>query len=158
MTKKQKKDNDRAEAIAKLREMLKPGDRVYTVLKHVSSSGMSRSIDLLIPYRHYDNIYPPMPADRATYPGQTDYEAKPTRKYVGVRIMRISWLAARAMDRTIDQNNGGIKIGGYGMDMGFSLVYDLGRTLWPKGTPKPHGKRNGEPDSDGGYALKQEWL
>lgn len=52
----------------------------------------------------------------------------------------------------------GIKIGGCGMDMGFSLVYNLGATLWPKGTPKPHGTRNGEPDSDGGYALKHSWL
>ncbi len=52
----------------------------------------------------------------------------------------------------------GIKVGGCGMDMGFHLVYNLGATLWPKGTPKPHGSRNGEPDSDGGYALKQSWL
>lgn len=52
----------------------------------------------------------------------------------------------------------GIKVGGCGMDMGFHLVYNLGKTLWPKGTPKPHGSRNGEPDSDGGYALKHSWL
>ena len=54
--------------------------------------------------------------------------------------------------------NDGIKVGGCGMDMGFHLVYNLGATLWPKGTPKPHGSRNGVPDSDGGYALKQSWL
>jgi hypothetical protein len=54
-------------------------------------------------------------------------------------------------------NGGGIVVGGGGMDMGFALVYSLGRHLWPKGTPKPHGRRNGVPDSDGGYALKQEW-
>lgn len=52
----------------------------------------------------------------------------------------------------------GIKVSGCGMDMGFHLVYNLGATLWPKGTAKPHGTRNGEPDSDGGYALKQRWL
>ena len=52
----------------------------------------------------------------------------------------------------------GIKVGGCGMDMGYHLVYNLGATLWPKGTPKPHGMRNGEPDSDGGYALKHSWL
>lgn len=52
----------------------------------------------------------------------------------------------------------GIKVGDCGMDRGFHLVYNLGYALWPNGTPKPHGKRNGEPDSDGGYALKQSWL
>jgi hypothetical protein len=31
-----------------LLEVLKPGDTVYTVLKHVSSSGMSRRIDVLV--------------------------------------------------------------------------------------------------------------
>ena len=52
----------------------------------------------------------------------------------------------------------GIKVSGCGMDMGFSVVYDLGHALWPQGTPQPHGTRNGEPDSDGGYALKHKWL
>lgn len=52
----------------------------------------------------------------------------------------------------------GIKVGGCGMDMGFHIVYNLGATLWPKGTAKPHSTRNGEPDTDGGYALKQRWL
>lgn len=54
--------------------------------------------------------------------------------------------------------NDGIKVGGCGMDMGFSLVYELGAVMWPQGTDKPHGRRNGEPDSSGGYALKQRWL
>lgn len=51
-----------------------------------------------------------------------------------------------------------IKIGGCGMDMGFALVYELGMKLWPDGTPEPHGQRNGEPDSNGGYALRQRWI
>ena len=33
-------------AINHLREILKPGDTVFTVLRHVSASGMSRRIDL----------------------------------------------------------------------------------------------------------------
>ena len=32
----------------RLREMVKPGDTVYTVLRHVSRSGMYRVIDLLV--------------------------------------------------------------------------------------------------------------
>ena len=54
--------------------------------------------------------------------------------------------------------NHGLKIGGCGMDMGFHVVYGLGRALWPNGTPEAHGTRNGAPDKDGGYALKHEWL
>jgi hypothetical protein len=34
----------------------------------------------------------------------------------------------------------------------------LGQKLWPNGTKKPHGARNGQPDESGGYALKQHWL
>ena len=35
------------EAITRLRETLKPGDTVYTILRHVSRSGMSRSISVV---------------------------------------------------------------------------------------------------------------
>ena len=73
-------------------------------------------------------------------------------------ICDISYHAARALGAKIDAKHDGIKIGGCGMDMGFALVNALGRMLWPSGTPEPHGTRNGEPDSEGGYALKQEWI
>lgn len=36
----------RAECIEQLRELVKPGDTVYTTIKHVSRSGMQRSIDV----------------------------------------------------------------------------------------------------------------
>jgi hypothetical protein len=54
--------------------------------------------------------------------------------------------------------NNGVKVAGCGMDMGFHLIYSLSYALFPKGTDAPHGTRNGVPDSDGGYALKHEWL
>jgi len=38
------KTNEQKEAIESLKEMLKPGDTVYTVVKHVSKSGMTRHI------------------------------------------------------------------------------------------------------------------
>lgn len=148
---------EREEAIKSLREMLRPGDKVYTILRNVSRSGMSRTIDLVCNAREVELTYPPMPAARADYPGQVDYNAKPKRRTVR-RVRNIGWLAAKAMNDRFDHDANGIKIGGCGMDMGFALVYNLGCTLWPKGTPKPHGTRNGAPDSAGGYALKQEWL
>ncbi len=38
----------KAEAIAQLREWIKPGDTVYTVLRYVSRSGMQRTIGVVI--------------------------------------------------------------------------------------------------------------
>ena len=70
---------------------------------------------------------------------------------------RLTWLASRALGWRLGKNEG-IVVDGCGMDMGFHLVYSLGATIWPSGTNKPHGTRNGEPDSCGGYALKSRWL
>jgi len=55
-------------------------------------------------------------------------------------------------------SKGGVVVDGYGMDMGSHLVYELGASMWPKGTRRPHSTRNGEPDRAGGYALSREWL
>lgn len=46
MTKAQQSERD--QAIAELRETLKPGTTVYTILRHVSRSGMSRDIDVYV--------------------------------------------------------------------------------------------------------------
>lgn len=67
-------------------------------------------------------------------------------------------LVAKALGWKYSDKYHGIKVEGCGMDMGFHLIYSLGYVLWPNGTPEPHGTRNGEPDSAGGYAIKQRWL
>ena len=129
------KRQEREEAIETLREVLSPGDEVYTILRHVSRSGMSRSISLIVNATNSDGV--------------------------GTSPWDISYLAARAMDDRIDRDRGGIKISGAGMDMGFALVYNLGRTLWPEGFDTWPGYWRNEPldhDPDGGYALKQRWL
>lgn len=93
-----------------------------------------------------------------------------------------SGMVARAIGAKFDERNGGVIMGGCGMDMGFALVYSLSRSLWPQGfdciDPEPGGysrvcpsndhsnhyldKRNGRETpahhSDGGYALNQWWL
>ena len=99
----------------------------------------------------------------------------------------ITWLVARATNSRLDNNHGGIVMGGCGMDMGFALVYGLGRTLYPDGVPCT-GSRGYDPDTyatiqdpprcksnehvneatvpysrevthrDGGYALNQVWM
>lgn len=106
-----------------LRKLLKPGQTVYTILRHRSASGMSRSISLVIPTK--DGIQ------------SLDY-----------------WIA-QAQGESTDQKNGGLKVSGCGMDMGFHLVYNLGRMLYPKGVKKGRG---GRPDKDGGYAFDHKWL
>lgn len=115
---------DIEESRATLLEWLKPGMTVYTALDHVSRSGMSRNIRLIL-----------IEDDGPRY---------------------LTYHAARVLGYPMVHD--AIKIGGCGMDMGFALVYQLGMKLWPEGTPEPHGRRNGEPDSNGGYALRQRWI
>jgi len=78
------------------------GDIVYTILRHRSSSGMSRDISLLI-----------------------------TDKDTG-RIVDITYYAAAAMgDRLIEsKGHRAIRVNGAGMDMGFHLVYNLSSVLF----------------------------
>ena len=48
MSKAEEKRKEQAEAIDRLRKMLRPGDTVYTICKSVSRSGMFRRIQVLI--------------------------------------------------------------------------------------------------------------
>lgn len=136
ITKAERARRERAAAADKLREILHPGDTVYTVLRHVSQSGMMRHIDLYA-IKGSDKVY------------LTGYAA-----------------AAMGENRT---DQGAIKISGCGMDMGFSLVYNLGYTLYPQGYQCPGDKccsndhyNRGDNDKtfhrDGGYAFRQEWI
>lgn len=77
------------------------------------------------------------------------------------RPRHIGYLAAKAIDLPYDRNKEGVRIGGCGMDMGFALVYDLSRVLFPEGFKVDGRGRNGDMsgwDKDGGYALRKEWL
>lgn len=157
MTSKKEKATERAESIAALRKMLRPGMTVYTVLRHSSASGMSRVIDVVIAYRDTRDVYP-LGAD-----GRRDYDAKPRRVANGIKARSIGWHVARAIGERWDGDRWGIRVTGCGMDMGFHVVYSLGRTLWPDGFKLRPGMRgrNGDTsgfDRDGGYALRHEWL
>lgn len=123
-------NESRAIQIAELRAKLKPGTTVYTVLRHVSSSGMTRHISVMIM--------------EDGQPRQIDWS---------VSVILRDRLAKRE----------GIIVGGCGMDMGFHLVYSLGRALYPEGFKLPEGTRgrNGDTsghDRDGGYAFNHRWL
>jgi len=64
-------------------------------------------------------------------------------------VFLTQWVA-RVLGESIDQKNGGIKVSGAGMDMGFHVVYSLGYKLF-KGSKELTR-------TDAGYALKQRWL
>ena len=120
---------EQAEARELLLTHLRPGDKVYTIIRHVSRSGMSRRISTVI---IKDN--------------------KP---------MDISPGVARVLEYPYYWDNQGIRVDGCGMDMGFAIVYNLGRALFPQGFKVEGVGRNGDTsgwDKDGGYALKQGWL
>lgn len=100
-----KKEIERTEAIEKLREIIKPGDTLYTVLRHVSSSGMSRVISVVSvsPDGDIRNL---------------DYLISQLGHY----------------RRTpISAKHDGLKVGGAGMDMGFAVVYDVSHTVFNDG-------------------------
>ena len=129
MTKVQTAERD--EAITRLREWLKPGDTVYTVLEHVSRSGMQREIRVLL--------------------ARTGDDGR-------VHFIHPNHAAAKALGCRQGKRDGLI-VGGCGMDMGFHLVYNLGRMLFPDGFAVLGLGRNGAGwDKNGGYALEHRWL
>lgn len=79
------------------------------------------------------------------------------------KIQNINWYVANAIDYNRDDKTGALKVSGCGMDMGFAVVYSLGRALYPDGFKLGEGQygRNGDKsgfDKDGGYSLNQSWL
>lgn len=119
----------RAEALARLHDILQPESTVYTKVETVAASGMSRTLSV--------------------YAACVDDKGRPY-------IQRLTVWVARTIGATMRGDN--LVMQGGGMDMGFETVYRLGQAMWPAGTPEPHGYRNGEPDSAGGYALKHSAL
>lgn len=91
------------EARESLSKWLKPGDTVYTILRHRAASGMSRVISLVI-LRKGQPLHPNWSA--AALLGM------PTKQVNG---------------------SDGIKINGCGMDMGFDLVHSLALALFNDG-------------------------
>lgn len=106
MNKASEKRAEQAEALAWLRQHVKPGTTVYTVLRHVSRSGMLRHISLLF--------------------------------VESGKIVDISWYVALALEYKLARD-GGLKVGGCGMDMGFHLVNSLSYAL--------HGTESKGPDA-----------
>lgn len=137
---------DSEKAIKQLRDLLSPGDTVYTVVVHVSRSGMTRHIKALIPTTETHAKW------------ETDGETREDEERPAIRD--ISYLVAPAVGMRMPKDDRAVVVQGAGMDMGFHLVYELGCALWPDGFKTWPGYWRNEPldfDPDGGYALRQSW-
>ena len=97
---KQEKITEREHSRERLAAILNPGDTVYTMVRSVSTSGMSRTMSL---YTVKDNRLV-----NITYYAAHALEW-PLRDVNGSRVLRV---------------------GGAGMDMGFHTVYTLSRVLF----------------------------
>jgi hypothetical protein len=87
---------EQTEALDKLKDILKAGDTLYTILRNVSSSGMSRVISVV---KVEDG---------------------------DIRILDGLIERAGLYKRTpASSRHDGLKVGGAGMDMGFAVVYRL---------------------------------
>jgi len=101
LSKRAQEQLDREYAIERLLTYyVKPGTKVYTILRHVSSSGMSRNISLVI-------------ADGEDIADITYYAAQA----LGDKLIE-------------SKGHRAIRVNGCGMDMGFHLVYNLSSVLF----------------------------
>ena len=129
-----------------LKKLIEKGGRVvYSINRHVSSSGMNRAISFFIA----------VPLTKKEQEQKSRRGSNPK-----TNIICIDWEIAKLGLYKEDRNHGGLKVGGCGMDMHFSVVYNLGRALFPEGDEKTITGRNGdtEPETDGGYLLQNEKL
>jgi hypothetical protein len=96
----------RSEAIAELKRTVHEGDTLYTVLRHVSRSGMMRHIDVL------QIVNDPQ---------------------YGIQVYWLSRLAAKALGWGMDTREEHVRVNGCGMDMGFHVVHSLSYALFGDG-------------------------
>jgi hypothetical protein len=82
----------------------------------------------------------------------------------------LSYRVAKAIGERYNEKRECLSVSGCGIDMGFHVIYNLSRVLWPDGfecigegcpsNDHSNGDRDYTPHhhADGGYALRQKWL
>jgi len=133
-TKKQVKEQERAEAIMQLRKLLRPGSRVYTVLCSCSASGMTRRIDLYTIYKGSMAFLTGYAAKALGY----RHDLKRGGLVAGGCGMDMGWHTVYKLGRALFPN-------------GF-MPATARRSIGRSGQPAT------ERETDGGYALDQSWL
>lgn len=96
------------------------GSTIYCLLRSESRSGMSREISLFVAKNRDDSLG-------------------------GAYLLDITHNVSTALNMRIGKNRG-IVVTGFGMDMGFHLVYELWNVLWPEDSKK------------GGELLHRAWI
>ena len=148
---------EQAEALEELRKIVKPGDVLHTIQRHVSSSGMSRAISV-VKIDKDGTIYR---LDGAIARAGI---FKWHRKYDGLEVsgtgMDMGFHVVYSVSRSLFPD--GYKCSGHdgskraprcnSNDHGNYWIETRGQE-----NPEPNFKR-GKKHSDGGYALKQAWL
>jgi hypothetical protein len=102
---------ERDEQIERLRQWFPRGSTVYTILRHVSSSGMSRTIGVV-----------------SIRPGDA----------VEINIRHPNYAVSVVCGYAPDQKREGVKVHGCGMDMGFDVAYSIARTIYGDGYALNH--------------------
>ena len=136
---------ERDEAIQELRELLKPGDTVYCVLRHVSRSGMMRAISPMI----IQDGGAPWEISHLVCPA---LERKFHQKHGGVTVhgcgMDMGFELVYALSRTLYPD--GFECIGRGEQRGDRCPSNDHTNGDMDYTPHLH--------NSGGYALRQRWV
>lgn len=133
MTKQQEQERD--EARARLRELLPPGSTVYTVLRHVSRSGMNRNIDC---YAMQDNA----------------------PRWISSLVSKATGISFNAKKESLTVGGCGMDMG---FAVVYELAYALyPKGFACIGENCPSNDHSNQVDTKqhqaGGYALKQKWM
>lgn len=136
------KQAERDEAITRLREILKPGDTVHTILRHVSRSGMSRRISFVI-----QGDDGPHTIDWLV---RRALDMKFDRAHSGLKVdgcgMDMGFHVVYGLSHTLWPN-------------GFRCSGERRRCPSNDHSNPPYPKRDGRSKHfDGGYALNHRWL
>lgn len=102
-----KNDAEKQEQLDNLRKWFPKGSTVYTILRHVSASGMSRDISVVC-------IHPDEAGTGTRWISHPNYAVS---KVLGYRLV------------TKDGSDA-IRVGGCGMDMGYHIVHSLSYALY----------------------------
>lgn len=111
-----------AESLARLREWIKPGDTVYTILDGVSRSGMSRHIRVVVPYIDGVQVESAAPGSKPT-----DYIRRDSLR---VDVFHPNHAVAEVLGYRRAKRGDGLIVGGCGMDMGFHVVNSVSEALY----------------------------
>lgn len=129
-----------AEARARILEILGDNREIYTCLRHVSQSGMTRHISV--------------------HAIGTIKVQKNGKEYERPYLYDLTGMAAKVCSYSFNKDRDALVIGGAGMDIGFALVYDLSRVLFEGTTPdqEPRTASSLPTNTDAGYVLSHRWI